>query len=273
MEKKTVKKTSSKTKAATKPEKTQEVKKESASEIIQEPAPDVKPARRSKGGPPRLARPVLQYSLTGEFIREYNMVGDAAAAVGGYQPNITACCMGKQKKAYGYIWRYKGDDVSQVNRLCTGVVRQYTLDGEFLFEYRSAKEAARKMVRVLADKKLNVIFSGIFACCKGHTTKAYGYQWRFKDDVGNLSRIPAYRRVGSKGVIQYSKEGKVIGRYNSVVDAVKEGLGLEDEKKIESAKNNINNNCKRRHLTGEERLSYDFYWSYEEDEDPGEGEE
>ncbi len=214
-----------------------------------------------------LARPVLQYSRTGELLGEFKTAIDAAASVDGYQSNITACCMGRQKKAYGYIWRYKGDETLPVISVGTGIVRQYTLEGEFLFEYRCAKDAARKMVRVITDKKLNVLFSGIFACCKGITSKAYGYQWKFKDDVGNALKIAPYKRTSSRGVVQYSRNGKVVAKYNSITEAVKEGLNIKDKKMIESATNNIHNNCKKRHETGEVRLSYNYYWSYIEDMD------
>ena len=55
------------------------------------------------------SKPVLQYDLEGNFIREWNSAKEAAVTL--YNKingsDINACCRGKQKTAYGYIWRNK----------------------------------------------------------------------------------------------------------------------------------------------------------------------
>ena len=48
--------------------------------------------------------PILQYSLDGEFIREWSSATDVGIEV---QSNICACLNGRQKTAYNYIWKYK----------------------------------------------------------------------------------------------------------------------------------------------------------------------
>lgn len=53
------------------------------------------------------AKPVLQYSLNGDFVAEYFSAMEAARMNGCKQGGISECCNGKQKTAYGYIWRYK----------------------------------------------------------------------------------------------------------------------------------------------------------------------
>lgn len=72
---------------------------------------DAKPAQYIKfKSRKRVAKPVLQYSLNGEFIKEWNSVYDAAEAVSGVwgaSGNIFQCCKGNYKTAYGYVWRYK----------------------------------------------------------------------------------------------------------------------------------------------------------------------
>lgn len=54
---------------------------------------------------------VQQYTLDGIFIREWNKIKEASYYIG--KPNdtasITACCRGKQKTAFGFIWKYKKD--------------------------------------------------------------------------------------------------------------------------------------------------------------------
>lgn len=52
---------------------------------------------------------VKQYTLEGNFVKEYRSARNAAEALGkphGGMP-IQKCCQGTQKTAYGYIWRYK----------------------------------------------------------------------------------------------------------------------------------------------------------------------
>ena len=53
---------------------------------------------------------LLQYSKDGIFIKEYNSVKDACFELSFCHQNITACCRGINKTAYGYIWRYKEDE-------------------------------------------------------------------------------------------------------------------------------------------------------------------
>lgn len=49
-------------------------------------------------------KPILQYDLDGNFIREWLCATDVGREV---QSNICACLKGKYKQAYGYIWKYK----------------------------------------------------------------------------------------------------------------------------------------------------------------------
>lgn len=52
-------------------------------------------------------KPVLQYSLNGEFITEYESIKAVAIAVNGSGSNIRNCCTGKKKTAYGYVFKFK----------------------------------------------------------------------------------------------------------------------------------------------------------------------
>lgn len=54
-----------------------------------------------------LKKPVLQYTLDGQFIREWDSCLAVEKELGIKNGNISSCCKGKQKTAYGYIWRYK----------------------------------------------------------------------------------------------------------------------------------------------------------------------
>ena len=57
----------------------------------------------------RRKKPVLQYSLTGEFIKEWVSTSTAARETGVNVGNISLCCRGKYKQAGGFVWKYKNN--------------------------------------------------------------------------------------------------------------------------------------------------------------------
>ena len=52
-------------------------------------------------------KPILQYDLNGNFIREWPSATDVGKEV---QANIVNCLKGKVKTAYGYTWKYKNEE-------------------------------------------------------------------------------------------------------------------------------------------------------------------
>lgn len=53
-------------------------------------------------------------------------------------------------------------------------ISQYTIDGEFIAEYQSAKEA---------ELKLGIEQSLIRSCCSGHKKTCYGYVFKYNKDL------------------------------------------------------------------------------------------
>ena len=51
-----------------------------------------------------LKKPILQYTIEGEFIREWPSATDVGREA---KVNICYCLKGRYKTAYGYIWKYK----------------------------------------------------------------------------------------------------------------------------------------------------------------------
>jgi len=51
--------------------------------------------------------PVLQYDLKGNFIKEWKSQTEATKFLNKTGDGIGACCRGKQKSAYGFIWKFK----------------------------------------------------------------------------------------------------------------------------------------------------------------------
>lgn len=60
-----------------------------------------------------VGRSVAKYTLAGEYIAEFKSIADAAKTVsggGGSFKNVSSCCRGVRKSAYGFIWRYSISD-------------------------------------------------------------------------------------------------------------------------------------------------------------------
>ena len=53
------------------------------------------------------SKPVLQYTLDGKFVKEWKSTRDVQRNLGYFQTCISACCLGKQKSAYKFVWKYK----------------------------------------------------------------------------------------------------------------------------------------------------------------------
>lgn len=54
----------------------------------------------------KTSKTVYQYTLDGELIAEYPSTMEVQRQLGYGQGNISKCCLGKRKTAYGYIWKY-----------------------------------------------------------------------------------------------------------------------------------------------------------------------
>lgn len=125
-------------------------------------------------------KPILQYSLDGEFIREFEGITfvefDAA--------NILMCCKGKINSAYGYIWRYKTSvdfprniEVQGRFNIKNKKVIQYTKDRQYMNTYNNIKEAS--MIT-------GISVSSIRNCICGTSKSAGGYMWNYVEEGGSL---------------------------------------------------------------------------------------
>jgi len=59
-------------------------------------------------------RPVMQYTLDGEYVREWKSMSEAAEYITGNRKrgtDIGTVCRGLVKKALGYKWKYKENDI------------------------------------------------------------------------------------------------------------------------------------------------------------------
>lgn len=63
--------------------------------------PHVKPEHPNK------RKKVVQYDLNMNYIQTFDSITLAASAVNGATANISKCCKGERKTAYGFIWMYE----------------------------------------------------------------------------------------------------------------------------------------------------------------------
>jgi len=143
-------------------------------------------------------KPVLQYTTNGGFIKEWN--NSSSPKIN----NISNCARGVSKSAGGYIWIFTCDFTPELleervnkckvnNNLgkqkslshkCnlqkaklgaykTGKqILQYTIEGEFIKEWESCKNASQT---------LNISKSSISSNLKKRYKSAGGYIWKYKD--------------------------------------------------------------------------------------------
>jgi len=57
-----------------------------------------------------LSKHIIQYDLEGNFIKEWANKRTIERELGYGNGNISACCKGKNKTSYGYVWKYKEDN-------------------------------------------------------------------------------------------------------------------------------------------------------------------
>ena len=58
----------------------------------------------------RISRKILQYSKSGEFIREWVGALEVERVLGINNSDIIQCCKGRRKSAGSFIWQYKEKD-------------------------------------------------------------------------------------------------------------------------------------------------------------------
>lgn len=129
----------------------------------------------------KVKHPVLQYSLSGDFIKQFDSLCQAAKSCGNKNKyvQISACCRGKLIQACGYLWKYKDDprDISQVVKERNKGIKidQLDLTGKYIRTYDNMAIAAREMGSIENRSAINRV-------CRGQKKTAFGYKWRYHKD-------------------------------------------------------------------------------------------
>lgn len=121
---------------------------------------------------------IIQYSLTGEYIKDWYSQKQIERELGIESDLIGRVLNGKQKQAGGFQWRRVGDepkDISKEVQYRFGVI-QYDLDGNEVNRFPSVKAAA---IAMKCDPK------NISRVCKKEKYRktACGYKWEYDYSV------------------------------------------------------------------------------------------
>lgn len=128
------------------------------------------------GGNKKEIKAINQYDIDGNFVREYESASEAAKTLGFDRTHITRVCK-HGGTTHGYMFSYKDVCITQpFKRKNQKPVIQMTLDGRFINEYLSLKEASNKT---------NIGKDNIHKCIKGKNRYAGGYIWLYKDEYEN----------------------------------------------------------------------------------------
>jgi len=126
----------------------------------------------SKNSYKHYSKHVVQASLEGEFIQEFQSMRQAEDETGIKSALICLVCQGKRRKAGEFTWFYKENFVEgkKMRKLkqCKKV-RQYTKTGEFVKEFESMQDAAQEV---------GALTSNISAACIGTLKTCKGYIWK-----------------------------------------------------------------------------------------------
>lgn len=162
-------------------------------------------------------KPVQQFSMTGEFIRNWDGARDAEKALLITKGLVNKCCIGKLPSIGGFKWSYDPsyivpesvDNLTIDKKIKSGkIVYQYTMQGELIKEWGSGK---------LASFKLGILHSGISSCCNRKRATAGGYRWSFNKDIiyDQHFVIPNNKR----NIRQLTSDGIKINDYYSIEQA------------------------------------------------------
>ena len=133
-----------------------------------------------RNSPLKARKPIVQLSLSGDFIKEYRSTKDAAEQTGIDRTQISRSINHVGIQAQGYLWVLKGEydksvDYGEVHRRESmhpkpKRIAQYTIDGKLIKEWDSLTEA---------HENLGIGLSALSSCLHGRYSQAGGYVWKF----------------------------------------------------------------------------------------------
>ena len=123
---------------------------------------------------------IYQYTLTGEFIKEWASITEAGSFYNLDIGNICAAANGSRKISGSFQWRYyKSNKInSYIQERHRKKVYNYSLEGDYIQEYEAVS-----MIEGIKTKLIS-------KCCNGQLHTVYGFRYSFekKEKLENLER-------------------------------------------------------------------------------------
>lgn len=122
-------------------------------------------------------RKVIQYSLKGGLVAEYESITEAAEKTNSLAEKITMSCQGLRQTHNLFQWRYENDiqDIKSLDRPNTTPKKVAQLEGDkVVATYESFREAARAV---------SGTSSAISRICSGKNKTHKGFGWKLVDEI------------------------------------------------------------------------------------------
>jgi group I intron endonuclease len=120
----------------------------------------------------KIYKPVIQYSINGEFIKEWNSIKDAENTLKIH--SISSCCHNKLLSVGGCVWKFKENDnyplKIEIMKHYRKPVLQFTKDGKFIKHWDSVSHAENS----LKIKHVSKVCNGY----KSHKSSG-GFLWKY----------------------------------------------------------------------------------------------
>lgn len=127
------------------------------------------------------ARPIIQYSLSGEEMLTFNSATEAARELNLQQSKITACCQRERLSTGDFQWRYADNPIKDIKPLIdrggykpSKKVAQMDDEGNIIQIFPSYTQAATAV---------DGSFSAIAKVCNGQNIHHKGFRWKIVDDI------------------------------------------------------------------------------------------
>lgn len=176
---------------------------------------------------------IFQYSLTGEFIKEWKSISEACTFL--KINNISQALKGKFAKKCGN-WQWKYQKYTKLDSILA-VYCSYNESGNFVKQYNSLKH--------IKEEFKNLSKSNITRACK-ENKKCQGYYWKKYDNLNYNQNIEILEKKRfTKKIGKYNKQGILIETFDSLTKAAKNiNVQISNLHRVVSSNNSTYKTCK-----------------------------
>lgn len=187
------------------------------------------------------ARKIYQFSLNGDFIKEWDCIKDAGKSIGiDNTGNIQRAINSKTHMAYNFLWIDYFSETIPSYKLPNKIF-QYKMNGELINTYTNSTFLSSEYNK----NKVN-------DCCIHKSLSYKNNIWLYENDVDNLEfyiRVNKYAKYSKRPVIQYDLYNNPLATFVSIYEA--------------EEKTGINHQLIYKNCVGElSTTKYKYKWEY-----------